>query len=241
MAIPVKLEVFEGPLDLLLHLIEREKINIYDIPIFEITNQYLEYIESLQHEDMNIASEFMVMAAELIELKSGMLLPRPELEDDEFEEDPRENLIQRLLAYKQYKEITSDFRELEEERKQYYTKEVSDLREYATSDNEIHIGNVSLDDLTAAIQKFLERKALDKPLNTKITKKEYSVSVRSQEIKNVLKKKKKINFEELFDIYSKEYVVVTFLSILDLARKQELKIVQEDNFDQIMIVSKEGE
>ena len=85
----------------------------------------------------------------------------------------------------------------------------------------------------SAIQKFLERKALDKPLNTKVTKKEYSVTTRSQEIRNVLKKKKKISFEELFDVYSKEYVVVTFLSILDLARKHELKIVQNDNFDKI--------
>ena len=91
------------------------------------------------------------------------------------------------------------------------------------------------------MQNFLNRKVLDKPLSTKITKKEYSVTVRSQEIKNVLKNKKKINFEELFDVYSKDYVVVTFLSVLDLARKQELKIVQDNNFEQILIISKEGE
>lgn len=237
----IMINEFEGPMDLLLHLIKKSDIDIFDIKIDEITNQYMDYLHAMQQMDLNIASEYLVMAAELIELKSGMLLPKPEVDDDEFEEDPRGNLIQRLLAYKQYKEVTSDFRTLEEDRKQYYTKEVSDLREYATNDNEIHIGDISLDDLTAAIQKFLERKASDKPLNTKITKKEYSVTVRSQEIRNVLKKKKKVNFEELFDVYSKEYIVVTFLSILDLARKQELKIVQEDNFDQIMIMSKEGE
>lgn len=237
----IMINEFEGPMDLLLHLIKKSDIDIFDIKIDEITNQYLDYLHAMQQMDLNIASEYLVMAAELIELKSGMLLPKPQVEDDEFEEDPRENLIQRLLAYKQYKEVTNDFRVLEEDRKQYHTKEVSDLREYATNDNEIHIGDVSLDDLTAAIQKFLERKSLDKPLNTKITKKEYSVTVRSQEIRNVLKKKKKVNFEELFDIYSKDYVVVTFLSILDLARKQELKIVQEDNFDNIMIMAREGE
>lgn len=237
----IMINEFEGPMDLLLHLIKKSDIDIFDIKIDEITNQYMDYLHAMQELDLNIASEYLTMAAELIELKSGMLLPKPKVEDDEFEEDPRENLIKRLLAYKQYKEVTSDFRVLEEERKQYYTKEVSDLREYATNDNEVHIGDVSLDDLTSALQKFLERKAMDKPLNTKITKKEYSVTVRSQEIRSVLKKKKKINFEELFDIYSKDYVVVTFLSILDLARKQELKIVQEDNFDKIMIMSKEGE
>lgn len=237
----IMINEFEGPMDLLLHLIKKSDIDIFDIKIDEITNQYMDYLHAMQEMDLNIASEYLTVAAELIELKSGMLLPKPEMEDDEFEEDPRENLIQRLLAYKQYKEVTSDFRMLEEERKKYYTKEVSDLRDYATDDNEVHIGDVSLDDLTAAIQKFLERKSLDKPLNTKITKKEYSVTVRCQEIKNVLKQKKKVKFEELFDVYSKDYVVVTFLSILDLARKQELKIVQQDNFDQIMIVSKEGE
>lgn len=237
----IMINEFEGPMDLLLHLIKKSDIDIFDIKIDEITNQYLDYLHAMQEMDLNIASEYLTMAAELIELKSGMLLPKPQIEDDEFEEDPRESLIQRLLAYKQYKEVTGDFRALEEDRRQYYTKEVSDLREYATNDNEIHMGDVSLEDLAAALQKFLERKALDKPLNTKITKKEYSVTVRSQEIRNVLKKKKKVNFEELFDIYSKDYVVVTFLSILDLARKQELKIVQEDNFDQIMIMSKEGE
>lgn len=229
---------FEGPMDLLLHLIKKSDIDIFDIKIDVITNQYMDYLHAMQEMNLNIASEYLVMAAELIEIKSGMLLPKPKLEDDEFEEDPRKKLIQRLLEYKQYKEVTGNFRALEEDRKQYYTKEVSDLREYASDDKEVHIGDVSLDDLMLAIQKFLERKALDKPLNTKVTKKEYSVTARSQEIRNVLKKKKKISFEELFDIYSKEYVVVTFLSILDLARKHELKIVQNDNFDKIMI---EGE
>lgn len=234
----VMINEFEGPMDLLLHLIKKSDIDIFDIKVDEITNQYMDYLHAMQEMDLNIASEYLVMAAELIEIKSSMLLPRPKVEEDEFEEDPRENLIQRLLAYKQYKEVTSDFRALEEDRKQYYTKEVSDLREYATNDNEVHMGDVSLTDLMEALQKFLQRKELDKPLNTKITKKEYSVTARSQEIRNVLKKKKKVSFEELFDIYSKEYVVVTFLSILDLARKHELKIIQNDNFDKIMI---EGE
>ena len=237
----IMIDEFEGPMDLLLHLIKKSDIDIFDIQIDEIANQYLDYLHKMQDMDLNIASEYLTMAAELIELKSGMLLPRPEIGDDEYEEDPRENLIQRLLDYEKYKGVTSQFRSLEEERKQYYTKEVSDLRQYITENETLHIGSVSLEDLTNALQRFLERKTLDRPLHTKITKKEYSVTIRSQEIRSILKEKKKIDFEELFDIYSREYVVVTFLSILDLARKQELKIVQQDNFDHIYLVSEEGE
>jgi len=237
----IMINEFEGPMDLLLHLIKKSDIDIFDIKIDEITNQYMDYLHAMQELDLNIASEYLTMAAELIELKSGMLLPKPKVEDDEFEEDPRENLIKRLLAYKQYKEVTSDFRVLEEERKQYYTKEVSDLREYATNDNEVHIGDISLEDLTAALQKFLERKAMDKPLNTKITKKEYSVSARSREIKDILKQKRNVEFEELFEIVTKDYVVVTFLSILSLAKKGEIDIKQDDNFSRIILSLKGSE
>lgn len=237
----VMIDEFEGPMDLLLHLIKKSDIDIFDIQIEEIANQYLDYLRAMQEMDLNIASEYLTMAAELIELKSGMLLPKPETGDDLYEEDPRENLIQRLLDYQKYKDVTSQFRNLEEERKQYYTKEVSDLREYISDDENLHIGDVSLEDLTNALKRFLERKVLDKPLHTKITKKEYSVTTRSQEIRSILKRKKKVDFQELFDIYSKEYVVVTFLSILDLARKQELKIIQQDNFEQIYLVSEEGD
>lgn len=233
----VTIDVFEGPMDLLLHLIRKSDIDIFDIKVDEIANQYFEYLHAMQQMDLNIASEYLTMAAELIELKSWMLLPKPEIMEDEYEEDPREKLIQRLVEYQQYKEVTESFRSLEEERKQYYTKEVSDLREYATNDDKIHIGEICLDDLTEAMRKFFERKELEKPLNTKITKKEYSVTVRSNEIRNLLKKKNKLDFEELFDVYSKEYVIVTFLSILELAKKQELKIVQQDNFEHIYLVS----
>lgn len=231
----IKIDEFEGPMDLLLHLIKKEDIDIFDIEVETITKQYLEYLHAMEEMDLDIASEYLIMAAELIEMKSSQLLPKPEVLDDEYEEDPREKLIKRLIEYKRYKEITGEFRNLESIRKQYYTKEVSDMREYAAIDNSASFGDVSLDDLTKAFQKFLERKELEKPLNTKITKREYSVGERSKEIRYLLKKQKKVSFEDLFEVFTKEYVVVTFLSILDLARKGDAKIVQENNFAKIFL------
>ncbi len=232
----VTIDKFEGPLDLLLHLIKQSDIDICDISILEITEQYMSYINAMEEMNLNIASEYLIMAAELIEMKSNMLLPKPKTSEDEYEEDPREKLIKRLLEYQQYKDITNEFKELELSRKEMFTKDPSDLNEFKIVNLDVeNEGNV--DDLMLAFQKFLERKELEKPLNTKITTKEYSVKVRSDEIRNVLKEKKKIFFDDLFVEFNKNYVVVTFLSILDLARKHELKIEQENNFAKIFLTS----
>lgn len=235
----VMIQDFEGPLDLLLHLIKESSIEITEIKIDEITKQYLDYIEAMEELNLDIASEYLIMAAELIEMKSSTLLPNKKQEEDTYEEDPREQLIKRLLEYKRYKEMTNVFNELEEIRKSIHTKEPEDLRNYKSNEKVELDESITLDVLLEALQKFLKRKELEKPLNTKITKKEYSVSKRSNEIRTLLKKKKKIAFEELFDIYSKDYIVVTFLSVLDLTRKQELNLVQERNFSSIMILAKE--
>lgn len=225
---------FEGPMDLLLHLIKKEDVDIRDISIEEITKQYLAFIEEMEEMNLNIASEYLIMAAELLEIKSSILLPRKEIEL-EIEEDPRENLINRLIEYKRYKEITNEFKELEENRKNYFTKSVEDLSSYRSEEESLDLGDVDLDKLLDAFSKFLTRKQEEKPLNTKISTKEYSVKERSEEIRTILRKKKNINFEELFEVYKKDYIVVTFLSILNLARKQELEIKQEDNFDKIYL------
>jgi segregation and condensation protein A len=232
----VTIDNFEGPLDLLLHLIKQSDIDVCDISILDITKQYMDYINKMEELNLNIASEYLIMAAELLEMKSNMLLPKPKIEEDEYEEDPRENLIKRLLEYQQYKEITEEFKELELSRKDYFTKEPSNLSEFKVNSEHLEEGNV--DDLLLAFKKFLERKELEKPLNTKITTKEYSVSERSGEIRTILKNKKKLYFEELFEEYNKNYIVVTFLSILDLARKQELTIEQENNFEKIFLLAK---
>ena len=232
----IKINEFEGPLDLLLHLIKQENISIYEISIDKITKQYLEYIEKMEELNLDIASEYLVMAAELIEIKSSSLLPRNEDTEDDYEEDPKEQLINRLLEYEKYKNMTSTFKDLEEYRGEIYTRTPDNLLEYR-DEEEIDYG-VSLDDLISAMGKFLEQKQLDKPLNTKITNKEYSVSKRCSEIRSILKKKKKVNFTDLFDVVTKEYVVVTFLSILSMTRNHEILIEQENNFKDIIIKEK---
>lgn len=232
---------FDGPLDLLLHLIKQSNIDIFEISIEEITKQYLEYIKAMEELNLNIASEYLSMAAELIEMKSSILLPNNKTEEDDFEEDPRQKLINRLLEYKQYKEVSSVFKNLEELRKEIHTKDPSDLSIYRDNEEVKLMDDLTLDDLMDAFQKFLERKKLEAPLATKITTKEYSVSERSYDIKRILKEKKKVSFDELFEEYNKSYVIVTFLSILDLARKHELIIKQDNNFNKIFIVAKGSE
>ena len=233
----VEIPNFEGPLDLLLHLIKQANIDIHNICIEDITKQYLNYINMMSNMNLNIASEYLVMAAELIEIKSSSLLPKQENNDDDFEEDPKQRLIERLLEYEQYKEITNSFKELEEIRHEIYLKEPDNLIQYQDSNNEIDYG-VDLSDLLEAFSKFIEQKQLDKPLNTKITNKEYSVHKRCAEIKKILKNKSKIDFTDLFEVISKDYVVVTFLAILSMSRNQEIEIIQESNFKNIIIKGK---
>lgn len=231
----VNIDGFDGPLDLLLHLIKKSNIDIVDININDITKQYLDYINKMEELNLDVASEYLVMAAELLEIKSNSLLPKPEVEAEE-EEDPRERLIRRLLEYEQYKKVTEEFKELELERQDVYTREPDSLNEFK-SDEKIDYG-VNLDDLIEAFKNFINEKENDKPLNTKITNKEYSITKRCSEIKNILKKKKKVNFTELFEVYNKEYIVITFLSILSMARTGDIVIEQESNFNNIVIKEK---
>lgn len=236
----VTINDFEGPMDLLLHLVKENNIDIMELNVESITDQYLNYIKQAEELNLDIASEYLTLAAELIEIKSISLLPKKVVLEDDYEEDPREKLIQRLIEYQKYKEVTNQFKVLEEGRKHFYSKSPSNLKEFQDN-TEMNYGDLSLDILMQAFQKFLERKAEEKPLNTKITKKEYSISARSKEIKDVLKRKKKVQFEELFEIVTKDYVVVTFLSILSMAKKGELEITQEDNFSKIVIALKGSE
>ena len=231
---------FEGPLDLLLHLIKKNNVDICDIKISDITKQYLDYLEEMENLDLNIASEYLALAAELIEMKSLVLLPKPEFSDDEYEEDPRENLINRLVEYKKYKDMVDTFKTLEDDRRNIYTKEPINLGEF--TDYEItNDGSVTVEDLTKALSDFLKRKEDEKPLETKITKKEISVTDRTKDIRNILKEKKKVSFFDLFEVKTREYVVVTFLSILEMAKFGEINIIQENNFNNIVVSLKEGE
>ncbi len=230
----VKIDEFEGPLDLLLHLIKEANIDIYDIKIAEITEQYLDYIKAMESLNLSIASEYLVMAAELLEMKSRSLLPsKKDEEDDEYEEDPKENLIRRLVDYKHYKEITSTFKELEYERSKVFTKLPTNIEEYNERQKLQEVQPISM--LLEAFSKFLERSELQKPLHTKIASKELSVGERISTIRTILQNKKEMTFDALFDNWNREYVVVTFLAILQMAKQQEIVIEQSDVFDYIYI------
>lgn len=241
----VKIDSFEGPLDLLLHLINRLEIDIYDIPVAKITEQYLIYIHTMRELQLDLASEYLVMAATLLAMKSKMLLPKHEETLDEFEfeveEDPRDELVERLIEYRKYKEAATDLKQLENERGLMFTKPPSDLSDY-TKELKLEKAelNVSLYDMLAAFQKLMRRKKLQRPLSTKITRQEIPIEQRMAEIIGELKKTKgRTSFFDLFPSYEKDYIVVTFLAILELMKRREIYVEQESNFSEIFVMGKE--
>ncbi len=240
----VKIDAFEGPLDLLLHLINHLEIDIYDIPVATVTEQYLIYIHTMKRLELDVASEFLVMAATLLAIKSKMLLPNHrevDFEEEvtmEMDEDPREELVERLIEYRKYKEVASDLKSLEEERSLLYTKPPSDLSQYV-KDIEVErkpAEDVSLYDMLSALQKLLRRKKLQKPLLTKITRQEIPIEQRMKEIIFDLKKtKSRTNFFDLFPVPVKEHIVVTFLAVLELMKQNEILVEQDTNFAEIFV------
>lgn len=229
----VRIDQFEGPMDLLLHFVKESKVNIWDINVEEIATQYLDYIQRMEELNLNIASEYLVMASELLEIKSRLLLPRNQgVEKEEEEEDPKEALVRRLIEYQRYKDLTKSLKEMEEIRQEIYTKVPENLTEFVDSNTVIQT-DVTLDDLVHAFERFLIRQKEEAPIPTKVTNRELSVRDRKKDISHILKEKKRVSFFELFDVFTREYLVVTFLAILEMAKERELNIVQENNFDDI--------
>lgn len=237
------LESFEGPMDLLLHLIDKAEIDIYDIPINEITEQYIEYIKKMDQLDLDITSEFLLMAATLLEIKSKMLLPSMKTSEDkqlEMEEiDPRIELVKRLVEYKKYKHVSQELQLYEQVQKKVYYKPKEDLSNF---EGEEEIEEMDLDKLVSALNKLLEKNK-----NTQISidideiqKEEYTLDESMEKIKVKLEENKQITFSSLFHENSnKKEIVVTFLSILELIRTKYITIAQEDNFSEI-IINKRG-
>lgn len=228
---------FEGPLDLLLHLVKESKVDIYEINIRTIIDQYLDFIHSLEEKNIDIASEYLVMASELIHLKSKLLINRQDEEvssEDEFSITSEEDLRNKLLEYEKYKQITKSFHDLEEKRAEVYTKLPESLKEFVDTSN-LQKGEFDIEDLFNAYQLFIDRQKLAKPLNTKITKKELSIDDKIKDIRSILSSKKRVNFLELFSEVTKENVVVTFLSILEMSKNKEVILTQNDTFSPIMI------
>ena len=246
MGIPVKLQVFEGPLDLLLHLIDKNKIDIYDIPIVEITNQYMEYIKAMEKEDLNVMSEFLVMAATLLDIKCKMLLPK-EVNEDGEEEDPRQELVEQMLEYKMYKYMSYELkdRELESERVMYKTPTIpQEVMEY---EQPVNLDEL-LEDLTLQklnhIFKDVMKRQVDKidPVRSKfgkIEKEEVTVSDKLVFVTDYAREHKKFSFRTLLTKQSsKTQIVVTFLALLQLMKEGVLYIEpQEQPFDDIRITS----
>ena len=245
MAISVKLEKFEGPLDLLLHLIEKNKIDIYDIPIIEITAQYLEYIRQMQEEDMNIMSEFLVMAATLIDIKCKLLLPA-EVNEEGEEEDPRAELVQKLLEYKMYKQMSLELRDRQVDasrnlyREQKLPEEVEKYR--PPLDYEQLVGDLNLGKLHEVFRSVIRRQE-DKvdPIRSqygRIEKEEIDMDLKTLYVEAYAREHKTFSFRKLLEKQgSKAEIIVTFLIILELMKVGRICISQENIFDDILITS----
>lgn len=241
MAIPVKLEVFEGPLDLLLHLIEKNKIDIYDIPIALITEQYMEYLKEMEKQDLDNMSEFLVMAATLLKIKSRMLLPREETEEEE-PEDPRQELVERLLEYKMYKFMSLELRDRQLDadkmlfKKSTLPPEVADFKEEIPLDE--LIGDLTLAKLNDIFRSVM-KKQVEKidPVRSKfgkIEKEEVNLSAKMRYVQEYGLKHKKCSFRKLLEEQNdKMELIVTFLCILELMKMGRVSIIQEDIFDDI--------
>ena len=245
MGIPVKLEVFEGPLDLLLHLIDKNKVDIYDIPIVEITNQYMEYIRDMQEKDLNIMSEFLLMAATLLDIKCRMLLPAPVNEDGE-EEDPRAELVEQLLQYKMYKYMSYELKDRQSEGVRLMFKDATVPDEVKAYEPPVDMDEL-LDGITLSrlndIFKEVMKKQLDK-IDTrhstfgKIEKEEVTVEDKLEYLNQYITTHKKFSFRDLLKKQqSKTQLVVTFLAILEMMKMGTILVEQESTFDDIVITS----
>lgn len=246
MAIPVKLEAFEGPLDLLLHLIDKNKVDIYDIPIAEITEQYLAYIRQMETQDMNVMSEFLVMAATLIDIKCRMLLPK-EVNEEGEEEDPRAELVQKLLEYKMFRYMSLELKDRQVDaarnmyRQQHLPQEVASYRQPV--DYEQLLGNMTLSRLNQIFQSIMKRQE-DKvdPIRSQygnIEKDEVDMDEKTLYVEAYAREHRTFSFRRLLEKQaSKMEIIVTFLVILEMMKMGEIDIYQEDIFEDIMITSR---
>ena len=227
---------FEGPLDLLLHLVRTAKMDIYSIDTKYIIDKYLEFINSLPKDDLDDASEYLVMASELIHLKSRLLLnlDTETDEDSEFSINSEEDLKNKLLEYERYQNITGVFKELEEKRNAFFTKVPENLTEYVEKEK-ISEEIMNPDLLKEALLELQKRMSYQKPLNTKITRREISVEDRVIMVRDFLNVRKSAKFTDLFEDYSREMIVATFLAILDMCKNKEIRLTQKDNFGEILI------
>ena len=247
MELEVKLQVFEGPLDLLLHLIDKSKVNIYDIPIAEVTDQYMEYVRSMDKQDLNIVSEFLVMAATLLDIKSRMLLPK-EVNEEGEEEDPRQELVEKLLEYKMYKYMSYELRDRQTDAEKCMFKKPTVPEEVRKYEPPVDLGqmlsNLTLSKLNAIFQEVMRRQE-DKidPIRSKFgtkEKEEVNLEEKIDYIYGFALKNGTCSFRQILTGQSsRAQVIVTFLAILELMKVGKINIVQNHIFDDIIINANE--
>jgi len=237
MSYKVRLNIFEGPLDLLLYLVKKDHLNIYDIPIAEVTQQYLAYLDLMRLLDLNIAGEFMVMAATLMQIKSKMLLPAVEGENTEPQEDPSAELIRRLLEYEKFKEIANTLKEKEAKQQEVFKRPKLEGPEPEKSE-EPEAGayfEASIFDLISAFSKALEQ--IPKKLFYEVIKDEFTIEDKIHDILHLLLDRQSVCLSELFsNAKSKIEIIVTFLSILELIRMREIVAIQKELFSEIEVM-----
>lgn len=246
MAIPIKLEVFEGPLDLLLHLIDKNKVNIYDIPIVLITQQYMEYVNGMEKKDLNVVSEFLVMAATLLDIKSRMLLPK-EVNEDGEEQDPRAELVEKLLEYKMYKYMSYELKDMyiDADKSMYKMPTIpKEIMAYKQPVNlEELVGDMNLAKLRAIFDDIMKRQEnrVD-PIRSRfgrIEKEEVSLEEKMVYVRSYIMEHEHFSFKELLGMASsKVQVIVTFLAVLELIKMGNITVEQENREDDIAITVK---
>lgn len=243
MGYSIKLDSFEGPLDLLLHLIDKAEVDIYDIPIADITEQYLATLDTMQQLQLDVASEFVVMAATLLAIKSKMLLPKkeehvfqPHLDMDLEEEDPRDELVQRLLEYKRYKLLAETLKEMEIGRSQVFTRPAEDLTPYIREEDNT-VKNVTLYDLIQALEKLVKKTHEKEQPLTRVSRDEISIKDRMGEIRQLVRAGGgMVRFYQLFSRgVTRSQIVTTFLALLELMKAKEVTCIQNQLFQDIMI------
>ena len=239
---------FEGPLDLLLHLIKELKVDIFDIPIAEVTFQYLRYLDTMQEMKLDIAGDYLLMAATLLEIKSRMLLPKKEVtfEEEFYEEgeDPRESLIQQLVEYKQFQEAAKALKTMEQERGLYFTKPATDLEELQQA-IPLAPGEVSAADLIAALQKMYQKLQKKKPLQARMEQEQYTVDQTMTWIMEKLDNlpddsDPRLPFTAFFEVQTKSQIVNTFLAMLELVKERKINFSQESTYGDIYILRNMG-
>lgn len=229
----IRLHIFEGPLDLLLYLIKKNHINIYDIPMVEIVDQYLQFLDLMKLLDINVASEYLVMAATLINIKSKMLLPRQEETVEQEAEDPREELVKKLLEYQKYKQVAMHLREKELTRLKYIPRPKSSWSEY----KEVYF-EASIFDLISAFKNAL--KEVPREVFFEVVRDEFTVEEKIHDILHLLLEKERVFLEELFNkAENKLEIVVIFLAILELIKMREVVAIQKDLFTPIIIARRD--